>query len=37
MTGSVSVGCYRLWIFGMSEINKHNNVPNHIKILDKIL
>jgi len=22
MTGSVSVGCYTLWIFGMTEINE---------------
>ena len=41
MTGSISAGCYRLWVLGMSEINKSMNkykkVPNHIQILDKIL
>ena len=37
MTGSISIGCYSLWIFGMSKINKYNKVPDHIKILDKIL
>ena len=36
MTGSVYIGCYQLWIFGMSE-TKYNKTPGHIKILDKIL
>jgi len=25
-TGSISVGCYRLWIIEMSETNKNNNI-----------
>jgi hypothetical protein len=37
MTGSISVGCYRLWIFGISEINKYNKVPDDIKVLNKVL
>ena len=41
MTGSISAGCYRLLILGMSKIsksmNKYNRVPNHIKIPNKIL
>jgi len=38
MTGSISVDCYRLRIFGLSEINKiNNNMSDHIQILDKIL
>jgi hypothetical protein len=37
MTGSISTGCYRPCIFGLSEINKYNRAPDHIKILDKIL
>jgi len=27
MPGSVSVGCYRQWIFGMSEINEMIYLP----------
>jgi len=37
MTVSLSVGCYRLWIFGLSKINKYNKIPDYIKILNKIL
>jgi len=35
ITGSISVGLYRLWIFGMSEINK-NILANFIKIMNLI-
>jgi len=37
MTCFLSVGCYRLWIFGVCEINKYNKVPDNIKVVDKIL